>query len=71
MKVLFLLFAGGCVGLGIVALWFCFFHLLMAAIERTLAVSSLVEAALEAHDQGRAPIFRAWRGFGKWWHNEI
>jgi hypothetical protein len=64
--VLFRLFTTACMAGGLLLIWYGLFCLLMAAIERTLAVSSCVEAAIEAHSQGRAPLFRAWRGINAW-----
>lgn len=50
--------------LGLAFLWWSAWALLMAGIERMLAVASCVEAAREARRQGRAPILRAWLRFG-------
>lgn len=44
--------------------------LLKLALERVLCVAALVEAAIEAREQGRAPLLRAWLKVSEWGRND-
>ncbi len=46
--------------LGLLVLWFACWQMLFMCLEAVLNVGSLMEAAIEAKRQGRAPIFKAW-----------
>lgn len=60
-------FVALCTMLGLLWLVICVFTAVDKAVTRVLGVAAIVEAAREAHRQGRAPILRAlaWWSRGK------
>lgn len=62
---LFVAFVWGAAFWAVMGLWLGAMSLARTALLRTLEVSAIVEAALEAKRLGRAPILRAWQWLHK------